>query len=125
MIQNMEQTEAHPIAHRPSPGEAWRGIRPGEPPGQLPALTGLRFFLALWVIVNHLVGKGHVYEPIALILPDPLAAIMRGGYQAVPTFFVLSGLVLARTYSSIEWTAASLRKYLVGRLARVYPVYLL
>lgn len=91
----------------------------------LPALTGLRFFLALWVIVDHLVGKGHVYEPVAQRLPGPLQAIMRGGYLAVPTFFVLSGFVLARTYASTEWTRANLRKYLVGRFARVYPVYLL
>jgi peptidoglycan/LPS O-acetylase OafA/YrhL len=91
----------------------------------LPALTGLRFFLALWVIVNHLIGKGHVYEPIALWLPGPLQAVLRGGYQAVPTFFVLSGFVLARNYASTRWTSANVWKYLVGRLARVYPVYLL
>ncbi len=91
----------------------------------LPALTGLRFFLALWVIVNHLVGKGHVYEPVAQSLPGPLQAIMRGGYLAVPTFFMLSGLVLARTYGAVSWNFQSLWKYGVGRLARIYPVYLL
>jgi peptidoglycan/LPS O-acetylase OafA/YrhL len=93
--------------------------------GHLPALTGLRFFLALWVIVNHLVGKGHAFEPVAAMLPAPLQAIMRAGYRAVPTFFVLSGFVLARTYASMEWDARGLWKYLVGRFARVYPVYLL
>ena len=93
--------------------------------GHLPALTGLRFFLALWVIVNHLVGKGHVYEPVAQMLPGPLQAIMRSGYQAVPTFFVLSGFVLARTYASMQWNRINVWKYLVGRFARVYPVYLL
>jgi len=91
----------------------------------LPALTGLRFFLALWVIVNHLVGKGHVYEPVALMLPGPLQAIMRGGYLAVPTFFVLSGFVLARTYACTPWNPVNVWKYLVGRFARVYPVYVL
>lgn len=91
----------------------------------LPALTGLRFFLALWVIVNHLVGKGHIYEPVAVMLPGPLQAIIRGGYLAVPTFFVLSGFVLARTYASTDWNSANVWKYLMGRLARVYPVYLL
>ncbi|HVW84815.1 MAG TPA: acyltransferase [Bryobacteraceae bacterium] len=91
----------------------------------LPALTGLRFFLALWVIVNHLIGTGHIYEPVALMLPGPLQAIMRGGYQAVPTFFVLSGFVLARNYSSTPWRPVNVWKYLVGRFARVYPVYLL
>lgn len=91
----------------------------------LPALTGLRFFLALWVIVDHLVGKGHIYEPVAQMLPGPLEAIMRAGYRAVPTFFVLSGFVLARTYASTQWNLRSVWKYLVGRFARVYPVYLL
>lgn len=93
--------------------------------GHLPALTGLRFFLALWVIVNHLVGKGHVYEPVAQALPAPLQAIMRGGYLAVPTFFVLSGFVLAKTYASAQWNTGKVWKYLVGRFARIYPVYLL
>lgn len=99
-------------------------IRPARP-DHLPALTGLRFFLALWVIVNHLVGQGHVYEPAAQALPGPLQAIMRGGYMAVPTFFMLSGLVLARNYAAISWTPRNLRKYALGRLARIYPVYLL
>ena len=93
--------------------------------GHLPALTGLRFFLALWVIINHLVGKGNIYEPIAAALPAPLQALIRGGYQAVPTFFVLSGFVLARTYASTAWNPANAWKYLVGRFARIYPVYLL
>ena len=98
--------------------------RPARP-AHLPALTGLRFFLALWVIINHLVGKGNIYEPIAASLPGPLQAIIRGGYQAVPTFFVLSGFVLARTYASTAWNLSNTWKYLVGRFARLYPVYLL
>ena len=92
--------------------------------GHLPALTGLRFFLALWVILTHLIGTGHVYEPLVLVLPGPLQDLIRRGYQAVPTFFVLSGFVLARTYGPTEWNRGNFRKYLVGRFARVYPVYL-
>jgi peptidoglycan/LPS O-acetylase OafA/YrhL len=111
----------------PLPGIAVRetNLPAARRASHLPALTGLRFFLALWVIVNHLVGKGHIYEPVAQTLPGPLQAIMRGGYLAVPTFFVLSGFVLAKTYASTEWSAANVRKYLLGRFARVYPVYLL
>ena len=93
--------------------------------GHLPALTGLRFFLALWVIVDHLVGPGHAFEPFAQMLPHPLYMIVRGGYLAVNTFFVLSGFVLARTYASTAWSGPSLWRYGVGRVARVYPVYLL
>ena len=88
-------------------------------------MTGLRFFLALWVILTHLIGTGHVYEPVVLMLPGPLQDLVRRGYQVVPTFFVLSGFVLARAYGRTEWNGASLRRYFVGRLARVYPVYLL
>ena len=93
--------------------------------GHLPALTGLRFFLALWVIVDHLVGPGHAFEPFAQMLPHPLYMIVRGGYLAVTTFFVLSGFVLARTYGTTAWSGRNLWKYGVGRVARVYPVYLL
>ena len=93
--------------------------------GHLPALTGLRFFLALWVIIDHLVGPGHAFEPYAQMLPHPLYMIVRGGYLAVTTFFVLSGFVLARTYGDTRWTPRSVWKYGVGRVARVYPVYLL
>jgi peptidoglycan/LPS O-acetylase OafA/YrhL len=94
-------------------------------PKHLPALTGVRFFLALWVMLTHLIGKGHVYEPMVLMLPGPLQAILRGGYQAVPTFFVLSGFVLMRNYATTQWNRANVWKYLAGRFARVYPVYLL
>jgi peptidoglycan/LPS O-acetylase OafA/YrhL len=94
-------------------------------PAHLPALTGLRFFLALWVIFTHLIGTGHVYEPLVLMLPGPLQDLLRRGYQAVPTFFVLSGFVLARTYGATAWNRGSFGKYLTGRFARVYPVYLL
>ena len=101
------------------------GITQPQRSGHLPALTGLRFFLALWVILTHLIGTGHVYEPLILMLPVPLQDLIRRGYQAVPTFFVLSGFVLARTYGRIEWNRENFRKYLAGRFARVYPVYLL
>ena len=102
-------------------------MTPAAPParsGHLPALTGLRFFLAIWVIVDHLVGPGHAFEPLIAMLPHPLYLIGRGGYLAVNTFFVLSGFVLARTYGSTKWNGPNVWRYLVGRFARVYPVYL-
>jgi peptidoglycan/LPS O-acetylase OafA/YrhL len=102
-------------------------VPPSQPKrsGHLPALTGLRFFLALWVIIDHLVGPGHAFEPFAQMLPHPFYMIVRGGYLAVTTFFVLSGFVLARTYGATPWTRRNLWKYGVGRVARIYPVYLL
>lgn len=52
-------------------------------------------------------------------------ALIRGGYLAVQTFFILSGFVLARTYGSTDWSRRNLLRYAAGRVARIYPVYLL
>ena len=92
---------------------------------QLPALTGVRFLLALWVVFHHLTGKRMMLEAWAASLPVWLHEIVSGGYLAVGTFFVLSGFVLARSYGSIEWSSKNLIGYGVGRFARVYPAYLL
>jgi peptidoglycan/LPS O-acetylase OafA/YrhL len=91
----------------------------------LPALTGLRFALALWVIGHHLTGPGQMLEPAAAAAPPAVYALIRGGYLAVTTFFVLSGFVLSRSYAGMEWTRRNLLRYGAGRVARVYPVYLL
>lgn len=91
----------------------------------LPALTGLRFVLALWVMLNHLTGPGMRLEAMAQAWPHPVYALIRGGYLAVATFFVLSGFVLARNYGWKDWHADRLRRYAVARFARVYPVYAL
>src|ERR1051326_2859023 len=64
-------------------------------------------------------------ETSALLLPTPMFTIIRGGYLAVATFFVLSGFVLARSYAATRWSGGSLVRYGIGRLARVYPVYVL
>ena len=90
-----------------------------------PALTGLRFFLALWVILHHLTGPGQKLEATALLLPHGLFTLIRGGYQAVTTFFVLSGFVLTRSYAATFWNRRNTLRYALGRAARVYPVYLL
>ncbi|HTS30726.1 MAG TPA: acyltransferase [Bryobacteraceae bacterium] len=91
----------------------------------LAALTGLRFLLALWVILFHLTAPGDMLGAAAQRLPAALYGVIRGGYLAVTTFFVLSGFVLSRSYAATRWTGKSLLRYGVGRFARVYPVYLL
>jgi peptidoglycan/LPS O-acetylase OafA/YrhL len=64
-------------------------------------------------------------EPWVQSLPSGLTALVRGGYLAVGTFFVLSGFVLARSYGEKEWNRGSLMRYGIARIARVYPGYLL
>jgi peptidoglycan/LPS O-acetylase OafA/YrhL len=58
-------------------------------------------------------------------LPFAARTIVRGGYLAVQTFFILSGFVMARTYANARWSGKDLVNYGAARLARIYPVYLL
>jgi peptidoglycan/LPS O-acetylase OafA/YrhL len=77
------------------------------------------------VILHHITGPAGMLESAAQSLPGPLFTLIRSGYLAVTTFFVLSGFVLARTYAKTTWNGGSLLRYAAGRVARVYPVYLL
>ncbi len=95
-----------------------------SPDQHLPALTGLRFYLAVWVVVHHLSGGAHMLEPWVRNFPEPVQVFLRSGFWAVGTFFVLSGFVLARGYASSSWDRASLIRYGAARVARIYPVYL-
>ena len=76
------------------------------------------------MILHHLTGPGGMLEEAARALPDAVHALIRGGYLAVTTFFVLSGFVLARTYADTQWNVRNLLRYGAGRVARVYPVYI-
>lgn len=101
-----------------------RRERAAAAPGDyLPALTGLRFWLAVWVILHHICGKGMMLEAWANSLPTPAQQLIRGGYLAVQTFFILSGFVLARTYAQAKWDRRSLGRFFTARFARIYPVY--
>ncbi|MES1258095.1 MAG: acyltransferase [Acidobacteriota bacterium] len=91
----------------------------------MPALTGLRFLLAVWVILHHIAGKGMMLEAWTLSLSPLGQSLILGGYLAVQTFFVLSGFVLARSYSGSKWKRGDLVTYFAARFARIYPVYAL
>lgn len=90
----------------------------------LPALTGVRYLLAIHVVLFH-------FSPAYEGLPAAIANFLGSGYVAVPMFFVLSGFVLAYTYGApahpAEPPRASLdrRRFWVARFARIYPLYLM
>ena len=107
------------------PARSPRALNPKTDTRYLPALTGLRFWLALWVILHHLRGKGMILEQWEQSLPHIPQSLLRGGYLAVQTFFILSGFVLARSYASTRWNRQSLTRFAMARFARIYPVYLL
>jgi peptidoglycan/LPS O-acetylase OafA/YrhL len=58
-------------------------------------------------------------------LPVTAQTLIRGGYLAVQTFFLLSGFVLAQSYLNTRWNRDSLKRFAIARFARIYPAYLL
>ena len=84
------------------------------PRPQLPALTSLRFFAALWVVLYHL------RELRVFSLPGLYSSFAGIGYVGVSFFFVLSGFILVYTYAGRECTPA---RFWRARFARIYPAY--
>ena len=82
---------------------------------RLLALTSLRFFAALHVVIFHLYTMHVTSGPMWY---RKLSSI---GYVGVGLFFVLSGFILVYTYAGRSWTVASFWR---ARFARIYPAYL-
>ncbi|HEY9374906.1 acyltransferase [Streptomyces sp.] len=83
--------------------------------GQLPSLTGMRWFAALVVFLYHVHKFGYFGEGEALV-----GWAFAAGNVGVSFFFVLSGFVLA-------WSARPGDRVLMfwrRRLARIYPLHL-
>lgn len=97
-----------------------------RPKGQLLPLTGLRFFLAFWVVIFHQAGPDGYVGSLVDQFPTPIFCLLRTGYVAVGVFFVLSGFVLSYTYSlETLWSGPRLIRFAIARLSRLYPVYCL
>ena len=92
---------------------------------QLRSLTGLRFFLAIWVVIYHqTLPPGGMLSSMIQNFPPIVQAFLRTGYAPVSVFFVLSGFVLAYSYSlETPFSGDSFRKFAVARFARIYPGY--
>lgn len=91
---------------------------------ELTVLTSLRAFAALEVVLLHVLfelgGK-----PMRM-LPNPLVLLLTNGGLAVSFFFVLSGFILAYTYSDEAGALAASRSgFWRARFARIYPLYFL
>lgn len=94
---------------------------PRAPAPPLTALTSLRFFAALVVVLFHLRvmhildGGPWWYQNFASI-----------GYVGVNCFFVLSGFILVYTYGrTAAGAGVDARRFWRTRFARIYPAYLL
>jgi peptidoglycan/LPS O-acetylase OafA/YrhL len=93
---------------------------------QILPLTGIRFFLALWVALFHQTAPSRTLTDVIPHWPGPLFCFMRTGYVAVGVFFLLSGFVLSYSYPLRErWSAYRIVQFAIARFARIYPAYLL
>ena len=82
---------------------------------EIPALTSLRFFAALWVVLFHIREIGLWKGGIA-----PYVATIKLGYLGVSFFFVLSGFILVYVYVGREIPKG---RFWQARFARIYPAY--
>jgi peptidoglycan/LPS O-acetylase OafA/YrhL len=99
-------------------------IRLAKSPQMLP-LTGLRFFLAFWVVSYHQLSPESFSRSWDLS-KLPFLALPKTGYVAVGVFFTLSGFILAYSYSLANaWKLGDYIKFAIARFARIYPIYLL
>lgn len=89
----------------------------------MPALTGVRFPMALWVVSHHLSGPGRMLDPVTTASPA-VHAIVGSAWVALTAFFAISGFVLTRRYTNTTWTRPVLARYAIARVGRVYPLYL-
>ncbi len=97
------QSSAHPAAALPFTRKP-----------QLPALTGIRTLLAIFIILFH-------FTPPHLGLLYP---IIDSAYIFVGYFFLLSGFVLTYNYADRALTLNK-RDFWLARFSRLYPIYIL
>jgi peptidoglycan/LPS O-acetylase OafA/YrhL len=93
--------------------------------GEIRALTGLRFFAALYVIAFHFqFTRGDAYARIL----EPFQPLIESGALGVDLFFVLSGFVIAHVYARTLGPgprARAVGSFLWARFSRIWPVYAL
>jgi len=91
---------------------------------KLDSLTGLRFYLAMFVVFFHGIPQSHLGVGEAYLPAKSISFFLHsfnGGY-AVSSFFILSGFVMWYSYSNREWTFTG---FMGNRVARLFPIYLL
>ncbi len=104
---NETREDASPETSPPHPPVITR-----RPP--LPALTGIRTLLAIFIILFH-------FTPPHLGLLYPF---IDNGYVFVGVFFLISGYILTYNYAD-RGKALSKREFWLARFSRLYPVYFL
>lgn len=87
------------------------------------ALTVLRFFAALHVVLYHLWSNKALCQTSTSCSPE-IIGVLSKGYASVSFFFVLSGFILTYNYLGKIQSPEDRKRYWFSRFARVYPVFL-
>jgi peptidoglycan/LPS O-acetylase OafA/YrhL len=85
---------------------------------EIQSLTGLRFILAMWVVLHH-------YRRILSDLSpgfESLDWITKNGGYAVPCFFILSGFIISYNYLN-NFKKKDYLSFIWRRFARLWPVH--
>jgi peptidoglycan/LPS O-acetylase OafA/YrhL len=113
----------------------------GTEPPQIKALTSLRIFAAMHVVLFHsyrllwlrtadgwmarTAGSSAPVHMLVSVAARAVANILDTGRWSVSLFFVLSGFILTYNYFGKLSRPGGVRAFWVARFARIYPVYLL
>jgi peptidoglycan/LPS O-acetylase OafA/YrhL len=106
------------------PDERSRPSAAVEQRGDLPSLTGLRFFAAFFILAGHAAPMMLKLTPNPQLMFDVTNCFLEVGMEL---FFVLSGFVIHYNYADVGRLphARNLAKFYIARFARIYPLYLL
>ncbi len=92
--------------------------------GDLPPLTGLRFFAAFFIFVGHATPMMLKFTPSPQLVINVTNCFLEVGMEL---FFVLSGFVIHYNYADVGRLPHSqnLARFYIARFARIYPLYVL
>jgi peptidoglycan/LPS O-acetylase OafA/YrhL len=106
------------------PAERSRPSIAVEKLGDLPSLTGLRFFAAFFILVGHGTPMMLKLTPNPQLVINVTNCFLEVGMEL---FFVLSGFVIHYNYAYVgrHPQSRNLAKFYIARFARIYPLYIL
>lgn len=88
---------------------------------RLTAIQFLRFVAAIMVVIFHAnIFTNSIYPRPSF---DPMVMFSLIGTAGVPIFFSISGFIVFYTSRNLFSQEGSTRKFLMRRLARIYPIY--
>lgn len=83
---------------------------------EIRSLNSLRGLAALIVLVSHYSNRAKIFHGV----------LGQGsGQLGVMLFFILSGFLMSHLYLNKEFTKTNVKKYLVARIARVVPLFMI